>query len=1034
MRRARTSGFAALVLGAALLMAVPSLPASAQGAQRAAGTPVAGPDRLQAFTGQLTQTQLQTLRDLGLDHEDISLGAASGDRIAVEVVMSGTQAAALQAKGVPLTAKAVRKKAKALAATQTVFRPYLGAGNIRAELLKAAADHPAIAQTVDLGKSLKGTPITAVRVTAGVAKQKTPSSRPAVVFQATQHAREWITTENVRRQLHYFLDNYGTDPEITKLVNTTDLWFIPVVNVDGYDLTFDPDFRLWRKNVRDNNGDGQLTTGDGVDLNRNFAYKWGYDNEGSSSAPDSETYRGTAPDSEPETRAQESFVKKLRPKYMINYHSAAELLLYGVGWQTHTPSPDDNVYKALVGVPAKPAVPGYQPELSAELYTTNGETDGHMANNFGTLTVTPEMSTCETASASDPNDQWNPDDCASVFSFPDDEKLIQAEFEKNLPLALATAESAQHPDTPVSVTGLTTPDLVAHPFAVSNGTTQPIAVEARRSLKALHLQYRVNGGHTRTVSTKEWRGGERYGDDNTNYYAEFRGTVTKTKPGDSVEAWFSARKGHDRIATAHFTYKVSTDIGGKVLVLAAEDTTGASPAQGGTAAKYTAAYTSALTAAGYSSDVYDVDANGRTAPDPLGVLSHYKAIVWETGDDIITRAVGQPGGTAAKLSLDVETAVRDYLNEGGKLLYTGKYAGFADAADGSYYYNPDVPDAPECTVQALPCEPLTNDFLQYYLGAYSYVDGGGSDPDGNPYPVKGTAGAFSGFASTLNGGTSADNQNHTASFLTTSSFLPKAQFPQFASSAPIAWDRPGGAPFDPKTGSWYVYSQQADASWKRLTKTIDLTGKTDGNLSFQTSYDVENGWDHLLVEAHTVGQDDWTTLPDANGHTTQETGDSCAAGLVTLHPFLDHYQGADCSPTGTTGTWNAATGKSNGWQEWSVDLSAYAGKQVEVSISYVSDWSTQGIGVFVDDATVTAGGSTLSTTSFETDLGGWTVAGPPAGSATVGNDWARSQTAFEEGAGVVTKDSVYVGFGVEGLTTDAARAGFVKRALKQLLS
>jgi Zinc carboxypeptidase/Immune inhibitor A peptidase M6 len=1023
MRRTATSAFAALVLSAGLLTVIPTVTASAA---------PSAPDRIEAFTGQLTQGQVQQLRDLGLDHEDIALGAAPGDKVAVEVVMSSDQAAALRAKGMPLAAK-VTKTAKALAATDQVFRPYSGAGNIRAEMVTAAAAHPGIAKVVDLGRSLKGTPITAVRVTKGAARLKTPSGRPAVVFQATQHAREWITTENVRRQMHYFLDNYGTDPEITKIVDTTDVWFIPVVNVDGYDLTFTPGFRLWRKNVRDNNGDGQILPGDGVDLNRNFSYKWGYDNEGSSSSPDGETYRGTSPNSEPETKVQDAFIKKLRPKYMINYHSAAELLLYGVGWQTQTPSPDDNVYKALVGDPANPAVPGYEPEVSAQLYTTNGETDGHMANNYKTLTITPEMSTCETASNIDPDDQWKPEDCASVFNYPDDERLIQDEFEKNLPLALATAESAQHPDTPVSVTGEATPDLVAHTFAVSYGRTQPVAVEARRSLKGLNLEYRVNGGRTRTVATKEWRGGEKFGDENKIYYGEFRGKVTHTKPGDKVEVWFSARKGGARISTAPFTYQVASDIGGKVLVLSAEDVTGISPVQGVTTAKYSDAYTKALTAAGYSSDVYDVDKYGRTAPDPLGVLSHYQAVIWETGDDVITRAVGQPGGTAAKLSFDVEQAVRSYLNEGGKLLYTGKYAGFASGADGSYYYEPDVPAQPECATRSEPpCLPLFNDFLQYYLGAFSYVDGGGSDVDGAPDPVKGTAGSFNGFASTLNGGTSANNQDHTASFLTTSSFLPKAQFPQFASSAPIKWDRPGGAPFDPKTGSWYLYSGQADNSYKRLTQTVDLTGKTDGNLTFQTSYDTEPDWDYLLVEAHTVGQDDWTTLPDLNGHTSSDTGQSCTY-WDSIHPFIDHYQGPDCSPTGTTGTWNAATGKSNGWQQWSVDLAAYAGKQVELSISYVSDGGVQGIGVFLDDAKVTSGGATISDTSFETDLGGWTVSGPPEGSPLATTDWSRSQTAFEEGAGVVTNDTVYLGFGIEGLTTDASRTSFVKRAMKHLL-
>jgi hypothetical protein len=414
------------------------------------------------------------------------------------------------------------------------------------------------------------------------------------------------------------------------------------------------------------------------------------------------------------------------------------------------------------------------------------------------------------------------------------------------------------------------------------------------------------------------------------------------------------------------------------------------------------------------------------------VLSHYKAVVWETGDDLIPRDKGQPGGTAAKSALDTELAVRDYLNEGGKLLMTGQNNGFAQAANGVYDYNPFAP--PQCTTpDRYPCLPLFNDFQQYYLGAYTYVSDGGTGDDGNPYPVNGTGGAFDGFEGTLNGPDSADNQGHTASFLTTSSFLPPSQFPQFAGSAPIGWVRPGGAPYDPHTGTYYLNSQAADRSYKRLTRTIDLTGASSAKLEFWTSYDTETDWDFQFVEAHTVGQDDWTTLPDANGHTSQGTGESCPAGWVdAIHPHLAHYQGADCSPTGTTGSWNAATGNSGGWQKWSIDLSAYTGKQVEVSISYASDWGTQGIGSFLDDASVIVDG-TATETSFESDLGGWTVAGPPPGSPGNANDWARTTKAFEEGAGVTTDDSVWLGFGIEGLSTAEERADFVKRSMKHLL-
>ena len=63
----------------------------------------------------------------------------------------------------------------------------------------------------------------------------------------------------------------------------------------------------------------------------------------------------------------------------------------------------------MVGDDANPAVPGYDPDISAELYTTNGDTDSHMQEAYGTLGFTPEMATCETASDSvNPDDEWGP--------------------------------------------------------------------------------------------------------------------------------------------------------------------------------------------------------------------------------------------------------------------------------------------------------------------------------------------------------------------------------------------------------------------------------------------------------------------------------------------------------------------------------------------------------------------------------------------------------------------------------------------------
>ncbi len=138
-----------------------------------------------------------------------------------------------------------------------------------------------------------------------------------------------------------------------------------------------------------------------------------------------------------------------------------------------------------------------------------------------------------------------------------------------------------------------------------------------------------------------------------------------------------------------------------------------------------------------------------------------------------------------------------------------------------------------------------------------------------------------------------------------------------------------------------------------------------------------------------MGQDDWTTLEDLNGHTSQDTGSSCQE-WPDLHPFLSaHYLTVDpaagtCTPTGATGDWWAATGKSNGPETWSVDLGRFAGRSVEVSLSYASDDVVQTNGVFVDDVVDSTG---AASTSFEHGLDGWGVPGPPPGSPGNDTDW-----------------------------------------------
>ncbi len=186
-----------------------------------------------------------------------------------------------------------------------------------------------IVKKLKIGTTHMGRDIIALKVTQN-AKTRTDNTRPAVLYNAMQHAREWLAGETCRRTLLYFTQNYDTTPdnpveeEVTALVNTRELWFSCVSNPDGYEYTFTPGNRLWRKNMADNNGNGvRGEVVDGVDPNRNHATHWGLDNEGSSDSLISETYRGTGPDSEPETKAIKFLWNHVDFAFQKNDHTAA---------------------------------------------------------------------------------------------------------------------------------------------------------------------------------------------------------------------------------------------------------------------------------------------------------------------------------------------------------------------------------------------------------------------------------------------------------------------------------------------------------------------------------------------------------------------------------------------------------------------------------------------------------------------------------------------------------------------------------------
>ena len=994
---------------------------------------------------------------------------ASGIR--AEAVLTEAQRAKVAAAGVKVRltrnkkGQTVTEQAAAQAAGGfEVWRSWDEIGGIRDELYEVARDSPQLVKLEVLGRTYQGRELIALKVTQG-ARGIRDGARPAVLYSSNQHAREWISLEVNRRLLRYFIAQWNADDKAIKdLLKTTELWFVLSANPDGYQYTFDVE-RLWRKNLRDNNGDGQITVGDGVDPNRNFAEHWGYDNEGSAPDTADETYRGPSAGSEPETRAMAGLIDRVKPKFQSNLHSFGQWLLYPQGWQVGTLDADYPIYVALGGLDgARSAIPGFNPGQSADtLYVTNGETTDYADTSVGAIAYTPELG------------EGIP---GAGFVFPDDEALIQAEFEKTLPFHLSLAKSASHPATPDSSVGIGVEpfyldaddidpqngqtSMFDFKFGVSYGDPQEVRVLAKRSLGAVTLRYQVNGGAVRSGPTSQWNGGERYGPGNATYYHVMRGTVTGTAPGDSVKVWFTG----GGATSPSFTYRVQSDTGRRVLVLAAEDYSGASPVKAGvTAPQYLSFYTNALAANGVAFDVYDVDANGRTAPDALGVLSHYDAVVWYTGDDVVTRELGWGPGNASRLAMQELLEVRDFVNAGGRVLYTGQRAGQQYTPGlGEQLYDPFEnrqcsadPAVEERCLALSGSGDSQGDPIEYWFGAAITSVDGGLDPEtGDPFEVSGLDDPLAGLTWGFNGVDSAQNQASDSSFIATGDFLkvtdPADSFPQFESWPAAEYLSGLAGPFDPHTGQSFMWSNRADEAYKRLSRTITVPAG-GATMSFWTSFNLELDFDYMIVEAHTVGQDDWTTLPDLNGHTTDDLSNdqSCTGGWSNLadeanvlHPFLTHYQtfnpaDGSCSSTGSSGEWNAANGASGGWQQFQIDLSAFAGRQVEVSITSLSDWGLQQFpGVFIDDIVVSTG---EGSTSFEDDgnpLDGWTVPGAPQDADGIEgpnlNDWARrGGLGIKEGAAVASADTLYLGFGLEGVTGATTRAQIMDRAIDYLL-
>ncbi len=247
------------------------------------------------------------------------------------------------------------------------YRTYTEATAVLQALVAA---HPTLASLSSIGQSLEGRSILALKISDNVGADE---SEPEVLLMGCHHARELMSVEIPLQFAEYLLNQYGSNMQVTQLVQEREIWIVPIVNPDGYVYVQNnhagASTNWWRKNRRDN-GDGSF----GVDPNRNYGYLWGYDNIGSSPTKSSATYRGTAAFSEPEIQALRDFCNNHEFVMWLSYHSYGELLLYPWGYAFDYTT-DHELYQRLGAELA--AGTGYLVGNAATgaIYRTNGGSD-----------------------------------------------------------------------------------------------------------------------------------------------------------------------------------------------------------------------------------------------------------------------------------------------------------------------------------------------------------------------------------------------------------------------------------------------------------------------------------------------------------------------------------------------------------------------------------------------------------------------------------------------------------------------------------
>jgi len=346
--------------------------------------------------------------------------AAYKPGVYLDIVITESEMNSLKQRGFDITVTRTESELKKnlLLKKRSSLSGYRDYDQLITELKDIEAEYPDICKLYNIGdtwgkqyleegnsnyEQFNNHTIWALKLSDNVAVEE---DEPSVYYMGEHHAREPVSLEVVMAVLYHILNLYSKDETVTDRVNDTQIWFVPLLNPNGHQVVTSKTDIWWRKNIRDNNENGNFEdsylSADGVDLNRNYGFEWGM--TGASDDPSDDTYHGIAAWSEPEIQAAKNLLDSHHFVAGITYHSYGELILYPFGYAYNVVAPDNDALSELA-VKMAEAIPGipnkygkfehshkhYDPGASWTLYPTMGDHSDYAYGVLGIFSYTIEL-------------------------------------------------------------------------------------------------------------------------------------------------------------------------------------------------------------------------------------------------------------------------------------------------------------------------------------------------------------------------------------------------------------------------------------------------------------------------------------------------------------------------------------------------------------------------------------------------------------------------------------------------------------------